>query len=169
MPRRRKLCSTWRMMYRRDSPAAGSNRRSPDLVAITTSSLRHLETSLVAYVGVPDEPRTDRQPWSHGCRLTSRPQLDDIKRHARRASHPRRRSSAPRSSRGNQQPFSLDSPQYGTHLLKRLLPDRLLTHHPPPLGLVYTASKLKSCDDSDRRQLHPTYPLEPQSFQVQHT
>jgi hypothetical protein len=26
-----------------------------------------------------------------------------------------------------------------------------------------------NCDDADRRQLHPTYPVKPQSFQVQHT
>ena len=41
--------------------------------------------------------------------------------------------------------------------------------HSPPLGQVYTVSKLKSCDNSDRRQLRPTYPLEPESVQVQHT
>ena len=53
--------------------------------------------------------------------------------------------------------------------LDAVLPDRLLTHHNPPHGLVYIASRLKACDVSGRRQLCPTYPLELQSFHVQHT
>jgi hypothetical protein len=40
------------------------------------------ETVTRGVLGVPDDPRTDRQPWSHGCRLTSRPPLDDIRRQA---------------------------------------------------------------------------------------
>jgi hypothetical protein len=53
--------------------------------------------------------------------------------------------------------------------LDAVLPDRLLTHHNPPHGLVYIASRLKACDVSDRQQLCPTYPLELQSFHVRHT
>jgi hypothetical protein len=84
-------------------------------------------------VGVSDEPRTDRQPWSHGCRLTSRPPLDHIRRQAQAPGAGARRVARPiqdndhlltRSSRGNEQPFSLD----GRHLTQPAkLSARLLT------------------------------------------
>jgi hypothetical protein len=37
------------------------------------------------------------------------------------------------------------------------------------LGLLHTASKLKSFDGSDGRQVRRTYPLELRSCQIQHT
>jgi hypothetical protein len=76
----------------------------------------------------------------------------------------RRRARAPARRGYRRSPFLLRN-----RSLEAVLPDRLPTHHPPPFGLVYTASKLKSCDDSDRRQLRRTHPLELRSFQAQHT
>ena len=39
----------------------------------------------------------------------------------------------------------------------------LLTHHPPPLVLVYTATNMKSCDDADRDSSVRRTPLNPEA------
>jgi hypothetical protein len=57
----------------------------------------------------------------------------------------------------------------GSHVLTLLLPDRcqvITLHH---LSWSTPPQNRKCCDDADRLQLHPTYPLEPQSFQVRYT
>jgi hypothetical protein len=57
-------------------------------------------------------------------------------------------------------------PFYGT-LSDADLARSPLTPHPPPLALARPPQS--ACDDSDRRQLRRTYPLELQIFHVQHT
>jgi hypothetical protein len=57
---------------------------------------------------------------------------------------------------------------YGTYVLTLLLPDRLLTHHPPATWPGLHRAKLKSCDVSDRRQLRATYLLELSKLRVEH-
>jgi hypothetical protein len=58
---------------------------------------------------------------------------------------------------------------YGTYVLTLLLPDRLLTHHPPATWPGLHRAKLKSCDVSNRRQLRATYLLELSKLRVEHT
>jgi hypothetical protein len=73
--------------------------------------------------------------------------------------------------------WSSDSPYSPVHspfllwdlCLALLLPDRLLTHHPPATWPGLHRAKLKSCDVSDRRQLRATYLLELSKLRVEHT
>jgi hypothetical protein len=85
---------------------------------------QHLASVTRVVVGGPNEPRPDRQSCNRGCRLTSRAALDGGRQtQALGASRPRQRSLLTCSSRGNQQPFSLDGPR-AQFIKQRNLRDR---------------------------------------------